>query len=173
MIKVTMPLGVTLAVIVSPTPVLALPIEFVTPPPMALVMDPCSVGTVVPTLMDAGMLSVAIIDGVEMTFALLCVSINDTMPERARLLPTSMDAVNAAPPPLKAESNEAAVLVIAVPVPEDEVPVEVDPADPEEVEVEVEVDDVDEDPPMGGAVPESVCSWAVTSLENAWVKSTE
>src|SRR5277367_2896459 len=97
-IMVTMPLGVTLAVIARVMPVLVLLTALVTAPPMALEMDPCNVGTVVPTLMEAGMLSVAIMDGDERIFALLCDSMRLTMPESTRYLPTIAAPVRVTPP---------------------------------------------------------------------------
>ncbi len=92
MIIVTIPLGVTRAVIASVIPVLVLLTALVTAPPMALEMDPCNVGTVVPTLTLAGMLSVAITEGAERIFALLSDSINVTVPSSSRLLPTIVAA---------------------------------------------------------------------------------
>src|SRR5580658_1412656 len=110
MIIVTIPLGVTRAVILSPIPVLVLETPVVTDPVIPLAVELESVGTVVPTLMDAGILSVAMTAGAERTFALLSDSINDTVPRSWRLLPTSMAAERPTPPPLVSpDINEAAV----------------------------------------------------------------
>jgi hypothetical protein len=111
MIMVTMPLGVTRATIFSPIPVLTLETPVVTDPVIPLAVEPASVGTVVPTLMDAGILSVAIIDGEEIIFALVSDSIRLTIPERMRLFPTSVAADRVTPPPVSAPNSEAAVLV--------------------------------------------------------------
>lgn len=140
-INVTMPLGVTRAVIVSPIPVLVLETPVVTDPVIPLAVELDSEGTVVPTLMEAGILSVAMMEGEEMTLALLSDSIKLTTPCSARLLPTSMEADRPTPPPVSPAINEAAVLEIA------EIPV---PVDPDVV-----------DPGVASA-----CNDAVTSLEN-------
>ncbi len=55
-------------------------------------MELDSVGTVVPTVMEAGMLSVAMTEGAEMTLARLSDSIKVTTPRSSRLFPTSMEA---------------------------------------------------------------------------------
>ena len=111
---VTMPLGVTRAKMFSPIPVLTLDTPVVTDPVIPLAVEPASVGTVVPTLMDAAMLSVAIIDGDEMIFALLSDSIKLTMPESTRLFPTSVEADRLTPPPVSDPNSEAAVFVTTV-----------------------------------------------------------
>src|ERR1700678_1034696 len=109
MIIVTIPLGVTRAVILSPIPVLVLETPVVTDPVIPLAVELDSVGTVVPTLMDAGILSVAMTAGAERTLALLSDSINDTVPRSSRLLPTSMAADRPMPPPVSPDIREAAV----------------------------------------------------------------
>ncbi len=115
MIMVTMPLGVTRAVIFSPIPVLTLETPVVTDP-SALVVLPAAVGTVVPTLIEAGMLSVAMIEGEEIIFALLSDSIKLTIPESTRLLPTSVAPLRVMPPPASEPKSEAAVFVIGAAV---------------------------------------------------------
>src|SRR5580658_8662287 len=155
MIIVTMPLGVTRAVILSPIPVLVLEMPVVTDPVIPLAVELDSVGTVVPTLMEAEILSVAMTEGEEMIFALLCDSIKLTTPWSARLLPTSTEADRPMPPPASPAISEAAVVETAG-SPEDEDPVDVAPVPP----VPVTPVDVDVD-------PESACNAAVTSLEKA------
>jgi len=118
---VTMPLGVTRAVIFSPIPVLTFETPVVTDPVIPLAVEPASVGTVVPTFIEAGILSVAMIEGEEIIFALLSDSIKLTIPESTRLLPTRVAAERLTPPQQSPPNREAAVLVIAV------VPVDPDP----------------------------------------------
>src|SRR3984885_11278484 len=147
MIMVTMPLGVTRATMFKPMPVLTLETAVLTAPVTPLATEPDSVGTVVPTLMEAGILSVAMIEGEEIIFALLSDSMSCTMPDNARLLPTNMEADKLTVAPLTGTgasppNNEAAVDVMA-------------PG------------------PLGATVPESVCKAAETSLENVWLKSME
>src|SRR5580700_1880716 len=111
MIIVTIPLGVTRAVILSPIPVLVLEIPWVVAPVIPLAVELASVGTVVPTLMDAGILSVAMTAGAERTLARLWDSINVTVPRSWRLLPTSMAADRLTPPPAASpDIREPAVL---------------------------------------------------------------
>src|SRR3984957_17519833 len=104
------------------------------------------VGTVEPTLMEAAILSVAMTEGEEIILELPSVSINDTMPERARLLPTKVAAERLTPPVTGAAAsppnNEAAVVVMA-------------------------------EGPVAAVPPESDCNAAETSLENVWVRSME
>jgi hypothetical protein len=144
-IMVTMPLGVTRAVMFSPIPVLTLETPDVTDP-SALTVELDWVGTVAPTLIEAGILSVAMTEGEEIILELPSDSIKLTTPESARLLPTSIAADRLTPPETGAAAsppnNEAAVVVIAV-----------GPVDP-----------VD---------PESDCNAAETSLEKACCKSIE
>ena len=118
MIMVTMPLAVTLAVMFNVIPVLVLLTALVTAPPMELVIDPCRVGTVVPTFTLAGMLSVAITEGAEMILALLSDSINVTVPSSSRLLPTNAAAESPTPPLVRLPSREAAVVVALLVDPE-------------------------------------------------------
>src|SRR5579862_1263813 len=62
---VTIPLGVTRATMFSPIPVATFEIPVVTDPVMPLAVELDCAGTVLPTVMDAGILSVAITDGEE------------------------------------------------------------------------------------------------------------
>ena len=114
MIMVTMPLGVTRAVIFSPIPVLTFETPVVTDPVIPLAVEPASEGTVVPTLIDAGILSVAMIEGEEIIFALLSDSMSCTMPDSVRLLPTNMEADKLTPLPVSDPNSEAAVFVTTV-----------------------------------------------------------
>ena len=96
--------------IFNPIPVAALETPLVTDPVIPLAVELESVGTVVPTLMDAAILSVAITDGAERTLARFCDSINVTVPSSSRLLPTSAENERFVVPSAKAPINECTVL---------------------------------------------------------------
>ena len=132
-IIVTTPLGVTRATMLSPMPVLTFETPVVTDP-RALAVELDWVGTVEPTLIDAGMLSVAITDGAERTLALLCASRSVTVPRSSRLLPTNIAADSPlapgtppnpfARPASRLAEVGAELLPLVVNAPETEVPVE-------------------------------------------------
>src|SRR5579863_5310227 len=92
---VTTPEGVTRASIFNVTPVFTLEMELANSefPPDWTPVTACaeSVGTSVPTLMLAGILSVAITEGAERTLARLSDSCNWTAAKSRRLLPTRAD----------------------------------------------------------------------------------
>ena len=107
---VTMPLGVTRAVIDSVRfQCWHCDLQFVTGATNCAGNRPCNVGTVVPTLTVAGMLSVAMTEGAEMILALLSDSISVTRPSSSRLFPTNMAAERRNAMLARLPSNEAAV----------------------------------------------------------------
>jgi hypothetical protein len=103
---VTIPLGVTRATMLNPMPVFALATVLVTAPVMPLAVCPARVGTVAPTLMLAGILSVAITAGAERTLARLCDSCNVTVASNSRLLPTSAEPVRVVVSAIRLPKNE-------------------------------------------------------------------
>src|SRR5689334_9320039 len=108
MIIVTTPLAFTRARIVSPTPVLTFWIVLVNrefPPAVTPGLIPCelSVGTDSPTVIDAGILSVAMILGASINRVLVVLSFAWRRARSSRLWPTRSPAVRLIPGALPVE----------------------------------------------------------------------
>ena len=106
---VTTPLGLTRARIVRPIPVLVFEIELVKRElPFCCTLEVAielTVGTESPTVIEAGMLSVAIKLGADSTFVLLVLSLAWSSASNCLLCPTRVPAVRAIPPAPRDPSN--------------------------------------------------------------------